>query len=328
MKVRRRERRGWRGRRLKALSLIVPRRISMAYLTLVERKVMAGIQRRQGPNSVGVYGRLTPIADGRKLLTKESVVPRAADQTLFMLAPRRTFQVALRGWVAMPINEGMVYADRNCGLIYRLATSSLGVYGIIIGGWSSNSKYAFMGALRSAAQMVSYEVSRSFVVSGVRRCAGTANRTERVRKQKDVWYIVPMFPIRRRFYVSTLAETNRHPFDLPEAEAELVSGYNVEYAAAGFTLFFLGEYMNMILMCSRTTVRFRGGWRGRVGQGGVLTIGRKVLILLRGYAWARAAYPRFRYDQLIRLGWKVYLPVSRGWTGLTAGVLRGRNGLV
>ena len=314
--------------RLKALAVMVPRRIAVAYLTLAERKVMAGIQRRQGPNAVGMFGRRTPLSDGRKLLLKESVVPMAADQTLFLVAPRRTFQVALRSWAARPLGEGRVYGDRNCGLIYRLATSSLGVYGIIIAGWASNSKYAFMGALRSAAQMVSYEVSRSFVVSGVRRCAGTANRTERVRKQKEVWYMVPMFPMRRRFYVSTLAETNRHPFDLPEAEAELVSGYNVEYSAAGFTLFFLGEYGNMILMCGRTTVRFRGGWRGRRGSGSVLRMGVKVLRLLRGYIWARAAYPRFRYDQLMRLGWKVYLPVSRGWTAFTGGRLRGRNGLM
>jgi len=323
------ERRRRVGRRRKSRGVIVPRLVAVAYLTLAERKVMAGIQRRQGPNAVGVYGRRTPMADGRKLLLKETVVPTAADERRFMLAPMITFVCALMGWVARPRGEGRVYADRNCGVIYMLGTSSRGVYGILLAGWASNSKYAFMGALRSAAQMVSYEVGMGRVVAGVRRSGGTGNRTERVKKQEEVWNARPRRPRRRVFYVATLAETNRHPFDLPEAEAELVSGYNVEYAAVGFTLFFLGEYGNMIRMCGRTAVRFRGGWRGRPGRGGgARWMGRKVRRLLRGYVWARAAYPRYRYDQLMRLGWKVMRPVARGWVGRTGGRRRGRNGLV
>jgi len=231
----------------------------------------------------------------------------------------------------MPIGEGFVYADRNRGVIYRFAISSLAVYGIMIAGWSSNSKYAFLGALRSAAQMVSYEVSIGFIVVSVLRCAGSANLTEIVVAQKEVWYARPLFPMRRRFFVSALAETNRHPFDLPEAEAELVSGYNVEYSGMAFALFFLGEYGNMILMSSRTTVRFRGGWRRprvpeRPSGLGRRVFGAKATRFLLGFIWARAAYPRYRYDQLMRLGWKVFLPVSLGWVGLTSGILVGRNG--
>jgi NADH-quinone oxidoreductase subunit H len=318
--------------RRKALRVMVPLLLGVAYLTLAERKVMGGIQRRRGPNAVGRYGRLTPMADGRKLLVKETVVPIAADEGVFRRSPVRTFVLALMGWVVIPIGEGRVYADRNCGVIYRIGISSRAVYGIMIAGWSSNSKYAFLGALRSTAQMVSYEVSIGFVIASVRRCAGSANRTEIVRKQEEIWYARPRFPIRRRFYVSTLAETNRHPFDLPEAEAELVSGYNVEYSAVGFTLFFLGEYGNMLRICSVTAIRFLGGWlagpRRRTSTKRTGRIrGIKVRLLLRGYIWARAAYPRYRYDQLIRLGWKVYLPVARGWVGRTSGILMGRNGL-
>ena len=244
----------------KTLRVIVPLLLGVAYLTLVERKVMGSIQRRRGPNAVGIYGVFTPLADGRKLLLKETIIPMAANTSLFRMAPILTFVLALMGWVAMPLGVGFVYADRNRGVIYRFAVSSLAVYGIMIAGWSSNSKYAFLGALRSAAQMVSYEVSIGFIVVSVLMCAGSANLTEIVRAQRDVWYARPLFPMRRMFFVSALAETNRHPFDLPEAEAELVSGYNVEYSAMGFALFFLGEYGNMILMSSMTTVRFFGGW--------------------------------------------------------------------
>jgi NADH-quinone oxidoreductase subunit H len=318
-------------RRRKILGGMVPLRVGMAYLTLAERKVMGSIQRRRGPNAVGMYGLLTPLADGRKLLLKENIVPMAANPSLFRRAPILTFVLALMGWVAIPRGEGFVYADRNRGVIYRFAISSLAVYGIMIAGWASNSKYAFLGALRSAAQMVSYEVSIGFIVVSVLMCAGSGNLTEIVRAQEGVWYARPLFPMRRRFFVSALAETNRHPFDLPEAEAELVSGYNVEYSAMGFALFFLGEYMNMILMSSRTAVRFFGGWlrpfgRSR-GKGVSLRVmSRKVTRVLMGFIWARAAYPRYRYDQLMRLGWKVFLPVSLGWLGLTSGILMGRNG--
>jgi len=311
--------------------VIVPLLVGIAYLTLAERKVMGSIQRRRGPNAVGRYGLFTPLADGRKLLLKETIIPMAANSSLFRMAPILTFVLALMGWVAMPIGDGFVYADRNRGVIYRFAVSSLAVYGIMIAGWSSNSKYAFLGALRSAAQMVSYEVSIGFIVVSVLMCAGSANLTEIVRAQADVWYVRPLFPMMRRFFVSALAETNRHPFDLPEAEAELVSGYNVEYSAMGFALFFLGEYGNMILMSSRTTVRFFGGWlrpfgRERSPGRGVRVFGFKACFFLLGFVWARAAYPRYRYDQLMRLGWKVFLPVSLGWVGLTSGVLIGRNG--
>jgi len=315
-------------RRRKPLGVIVPLLVAVAYLTLAERKVMGSIQRRRGPNAIGVYGLFSPLADGRKLLLKEKIIPMAANSSLFRLAPILTFVLALMGWVAIPLGVGFVYADRNRGVIYRFAVSSLAVYGIMIAGWSSNSKYAFLGALRSAAQMVSYEVSIGFIVVSVLMCAGSANLTEIVRAQEEVWYARPLFPMRRRFFVSALAETNRHPFDLPEAEAELVSGYNVEYSAMGFALFFLGEYGNMILMCSITTVRFFGGWLGLGASSGrgLRVFGGKATMLLMGFVWARAAYPRYRYDQLMRLGWKVFLPVSLGWVGLTSGVLIGRNG--
>jgi len=318
-------------RRRKTLGVIVPLLVAIAYLTLAERKVLGSIQRRRGPNAVGIYGLFTPLADGRKLLLKETIIPMAANSSLFRMAPILTFVLALMGWVAIPMGVGFVYADRNRGVIYRFAVSSLAVYGIMIAGWSSNSKYAFLGALRSAAQMVSYEVSIGFIVVSVLMCAGSANLTDIVRSQQDVWYARPLFPMRRRFFVSALAETNRHPFDLPEAEAELVSGYNVEYSAMGFALFFLGEYGNMILMSSMTTVRFFGGWLfpvvGDLGAGlGLRMFGVKVTRMLRGFVWARAAYPRYRYDQLMRLGWKVFLPVSLGWVGKTSGFLIGRNG--
>lgn len=318
-------------RRRKGLGVIVPVLLSIAYLTLVERKVRGSIQRRRGPNVVGRYGLFTPLADGRKLFLKEMIIPIASNTSLYRRAPILTFGLALVGWAGMPRGYGYVYADRSRGVIYRFAVSSLGVYGIMIAGWSSNSKYAFLGGLRSAAQMVSYEVSIGFIVVSVLRCAGTANLTEIVRGQEEVWYARPLFPMIRRFFVSALAETNRHPFDLPEAEAELVSGYNVEYSAIGFALFFLGEYGNIILMCSMTTVRFFGGWLlpgvDTSGRRGVRVFGVKARRFVRRFVWARAAYPRYRYDQLMRLGWKVLLPLSLGWVGVTSGVLIGRNGI-
>jgi NADH-quinone oxidoreductase subunit H len=318
-------------RRRKALGVMVPLLVAIAYLTLAERKVLGAIQRRRGPNVIGLYGLFTPLADGRKLFLKESIIPMAANSSLFRMAPILTFVLALMGWAAMPVGEGFVYADRNRGVIYRFAVSSLAVYGIMIAGWSSNSKYAFLGSLRSAAQMVSYEVSIGFIVVSVLMCAGSANLTEIVKSQEEVWYARPLFPMLRMFFVSALAETNRHPFDLPEAEAELVSGYNVEYSAMGFALFFLGEYGNMILMSSMTSVRFLGGWLRPFNllggsSWGLRVFGAKATFMLLGFIWARAAYPRYRYDQLMRLGWKVFLPVSLGWVGLTSGVLIGRNG--
>lgn len=318
---------------LKTLRVIVPVLLAVAYLTLAERKVMASIQRRRGPNVVGVYGLFTPLADGLKLLRKETIVPASANPILFQAAPVMTFVLALLGWTVMPVGYGNVFADVNRGVRFRFAIGSLGVYGIILAGWSSNSKYAFLGALRSTAQMVSYEVSMGFVRVNVFLCAGTMNLTDIVLAQTYVWYAVPLFPRFRRFFVSALAETNRHPFDLPEDESVLVSGYNVEYSSMGFALFFLGEYANMILMSGTMTVLFLGGWlpiisiAPRTWLPDSRWFSLKVTFFLLGFIWARAAFPRYRYDQLMRLGWKVFLPISRSWVVLTSGRLLGVNGL-
>jgi len=311
--------------------MVIPVLVGVAYMTLAERKVRASIQRRRGPNVVGRYGVFTPLADGLKLVLKETIIPTSANPYLFVLAPVLTFMLALVGWAVIPVGYGMVLVDVDRGRRFLFAISSLAVYGIIRGGWSSNSKYAFLGGLRSAAQMVSYEVSIGLTRIAVLLCTGSMNLTKIVRAQTDLWYRVPRFPMFRMFCVSALAETNRHPFDLPEAEAELVSGYNVEYSAAGFVLFFLGEYTNMILMSGMISILFRGGWLAprsiRAWIPESVWFGRKTTLMLRGFIWARAAYPRFRYDQLMRLGWKVFLPVSRGWVVFTSGVLIGFNGL-
>ena len=310
--------------------MVVPVRIGVAYLTRMERKVLGAVQRRQGPNVVGIWGRFTPLADGRKLLLKERIFPTAANRGVFFIAPIRTFSRALRSWAVMPIGKGQVYADVSLGVLYLFAVSSRAVYGIMRAGWSSNSKYAFLGALRSAAQMVSYEVSIGFIRVTVMLCAGSANLTKIVEAQEGVWYMFPLAPMFLMFFISALAETNRHPFDLPEAEAERVAGYNVEYSGMGFVLFFLGEYSNMIVMSALTSVLFRGGWLSPFGVGilpGSIWMGLKTVFVLMGFVRARVAYPRYRYDQLMRLGWKVFLPVSRGYVGRTAGRLRGVNGL-
>ena len=245
---------------LKSLAIIVPLLVAVAYLTLLERKVMASMQQRRGPNVVGLFGLLQPLADGLKLLIKETILPSSANTIIFILAPIITFLLALVTWAVIPFAADMVLIDLNVGILFVFAISSLGVYGIIAAGWSSNSKYSFLGALRSAAQMVSYEVSIGLIIMCVLLCAGSLNLSEIVYAQKEVWYCIPLFPLFIMFFISGLAETNRAPFDLPEAEAELVSGYNTEYAAMGFALFFLGEYANMILMCSVLTILFLGGW--------------------------------------------------------------------
>jgi NADH-quinone oxidoreductase subunit H len=284
----------------------VPRRRGVARVTLVERKGMGAVQRRRGPNVVGVYGRRTPIADGRKLRRKETVVPRAADRTRYRRAPVRTFGRARRGWGVRPGNEGIRYVDVKRGVRVRRRCSGRGVYGIIIAGWASNSKYARRGGRRTAAQMMSYERTRGRVVAVRMGMGSTGNRIRRGQQQRREKAGRGRLPRRIRYYVGTRAERNRHPFDLPEAEAELVSGYNVEYAAMSFARFFRGEYGNMIRMSGRTVLRFRGERNGRRGHG------RRMRRRLRGYVMARAAYPRYRYDQLRRRGWKVHRPRTRG----------------
>ena len=245
---------------LKIVFLILPLLISIAYFTLIERKILSSIQRRKGPNVVGIFGLLQPLADGLKLFTKETILPSNSDIILFILSPILTFFLSLVSWVVIPLGPGMFYTELNLSVLYLLAISSLGIYGIIIAGWSSNSKYSFLGALRSTAQMISYELTISFSIICVALCSKSLNLISIVLAQKKVWYCIPLFPVFIIFCITCLAETNRHPFDLPEAEAELVSGYNVEYSAIGFTLFFLGEYSNMLLMGSLSVILFLGGW--------------------------------------------------------------------
>ena len=312
---------------LKFLSIVLPLLIAIAYMTLAERKVMAAMQRRKGPNIVGLFGLLQPLADGLKLMIKETVLPSSANLVIFLTAPVITFLLSLVSWCVLPLGEGLVFSDINVGVLYILAISSLGVYGIIMAGWSSNSKYAFLGALRSAAQMVSYEVSIGLILISVLLCVGSLNLTEIVLAQQLIWYVFPLFPIFFMFYISILAETNRAPFDLPEAEAELVAGYNVEYSAMGFALFFLGEYANMILMCSFITILFFGGWLPLGVYNFLYWIpssiwfSLKATTLLFGFIWIRSSFPRYRYDQLMRLGWKIFLPLSLSWVFFLAGLL-------
>ena len=313
---------------IKILSIIVSILVCVAFFTVAERKIIGGIQRRKGPNVVGLFGLFQALADGLKLFLKETILPSSANKTLFILAPLVTFFLSLVGWCVIPFNYIVVYGDINLGVLYLFAISSLGVYGVIISGWSSNSKYAFLGALRSAAQIISYEVSIGFILISVLLCCGSLNLTEIVLSQETIWYCIPLFPSFILFFISCLAETNRHPFDLPEAEAELVSGYNVEYSSIGFALFFLGEYSNIILISSFTTLLFLGGWLFPMkALCGFLCFSVKTFFFIMVFIWVRAAFPRYRYDQLIRLGWKVFLPLSIGWVVFTSGVLLGFNWL-
>ena len=311
----------------KILSITVPLLLGIAFLTLAERKVMASMQRRKGPNVVGIFGIFQPIADGLKLLVKEPVLPSSANLFIFLFAPVLTFLLSQVAWAVIPFGEGLVLSDLNVGLLYLFAISSLGVYGIITAGWSSNSKYAFLGSLRSAAQMVSYEVSIGLILITVLLCVGSLNLTQVVDAQRKVWFCVPLFPVLILFFISTLAETNRAPFDLPEAEAELVAGYNVEYSSMGFALFFLGEYANMIVMSTLSALFFLGGWLPPINLyltlwiPGVFWFGLKIVFFLFLFIWVRAAFPRYRYDQLMRLGWKVFLPLSLAWVVLVSGIL-------
>jgi NADH-quinone oxidoreductase subunit H len=307
-----------------ALALLVPLLIGVAYLTYAERKVLAAMQLRKGPNVVGWFGLLQPFADALKMIMKETIIPAGSNRLLFLMAPMLTFGLAMIAWAVIPVNEGWAIADINVGILYLFAISSLGVYGIIIAGWASNSKYAFLGAMRSAAQMVSYEVSMGFVMVSVLLCVGSLNLTDIVLAQQKIWFCLPLFPMFIVFFISTLAETNRSPFDLPEGESEIVAGFFVEYSAMAFALFFLGEYANMILMSGMTTILFLGGWLGPFGilpQLGPIWFILKVCFCLFVFLWVRATFPRYRYDQLMRLGWKVFLPLSLIWLTLTAGAL-------
>ena len=311
----------------KILLIVVPLLLLIAYLTYFERKVIGAIQLRKGPNVVGPFGLFQPIADGIKLLTKETIFPENSNKLIFIFSPILTFTLALIGWAVIPIDYKIVLADINVGVMYIFAVSSLGVYGIIMAGWASNSRYAFLGALRSAAQMISYEVSIGLIIISVLITSGSLNLSEIVMKQQNMWYVIPHFPMFVIFFISTLAETNRAPFDLPEAESELVAGYNVEYSSMSFGLFFLGEYGNMILMSSMSTILFLGGWLPpadiNIFQNipGFIWFLLKVTFLLFLFLWVRATLPRYRYDQLMRLGWKVFLPLSLVWIIITSSVV-------
>jgi NADH-quinone oxidoreductase subunit H len=309
------------------LAVVVPLLLAIAYFTYAERKVLAYSQLRKGPNVVGPMGLFQPIADGLKLLMKETVIPSGANRIVFIAAPMVTFTLALAAWAVIPFGAGIVISNINAGILYLFAISSLSVYGIIMAGWASNSRYAFLGALRSAAQMVSYEVSIGFVLVTVLLCAGSLNLSDIVMAQRHVWFVIPLLPMAVVFFISGLAETNRAPFDLPEGESELVAGYFVEYSAMTFGLFFMGEYGNMIMVSAMTAILFLGGWLAPFGVApftwvpGIIWFLLKTALMMFVILWVRATFPRFRYDQLMRLGWKVFLPFSLFWLVLTAGVL-------
>ena len=309
------------------LAIMVPLLIAIAYLTYAERKVLAAMQLRRGPNVVGPFGLLQPFADGLKLLYKETVIPSGANRVVFIAAPMITFILAMVAWAVIPFGPGIVLANINVGILYLFAISSLGVYGIVMAGWASNSKYPFLGALRSAAQMVSYEVSIGFVIITVLLCVGSLNLSDIVLAQRHIWFAVPLLPMFVIFFISGLAETARPPFDLTEAESELVAGYFAEYSSMTFALFFLGEYGNMILVSATISILFLGGWLPLVDIApftwipGPIWFAAKICLVLFLFLWVRATFPRYRYDQLMRLGWKVFLPLSLLWVVLTAGVL-------
>ena len=316
------------------LSLILPLLIAVAYFTLIERQILAAVQRRQGPIIVGFYGLLQPLADGLKLFLKETVLPKSSNMIIFILSPVFTFGLALSGWVVVPFGDGFALSNLNVGLLYIFAISSLSVHSVIMAGWSSNSKYAFLGALRSAAQMISYEVSMGITIVSVILLSGSLNLNDIVIAQKNLWYCIPLFPMFIIFFICALAETNRHPFDLPEAEAELVSGYNVEYSAMSFALFFLAEYSNIILMCSMTVILFLGGWYPILNFWpfylipGTIWFAIKTLFFIFLFILIRGTLPRYRYDQLMRLGWKVFLPISLAFLLIISSILLSFNCLI
>jgi len=312
---------------LECLAILVPLLIAVAYLVYAERKVLGAIQLRKGPNVVGPFGLFQTFADAIKMMTKETIIPSGANRVLYLFAPFLTFMLAMIAWAVIPTGNGMAIANINVGVLYLFAISSLGVYGIIIAGWASNSKYAFMGGLRSAAQMVSYEVSLGLVIVCVLLVVGSLNLNDIILAQRHVWFCLPLLPMFVIFFISALAETNRAPFDLPEGESELVAGFFVEYSSLAFGLFFLGEYMNMILMSAMTSILFLGGWLPPLGIApftyvpGPIWLILKICFVLFMFIWVRATFPRYRYDQLMRLGWKVFLPFSLVWMVLTAGFL-------
>ncbi len=316
---------------LQTLALMIVLLLALAFLLWFDRKVWAAVMMRKGPNVVGPFGLLQSFADFFKFVFKEIVIPAAADRTIFILAPMISFVLAFVGWAVIPVGPGLVVSDINVGILYLFAVSSLGVYGIIMGGWASNSKYSFLGALRSAAQMVSYEVSIGFVIITVLLLVGSANLTDIVSSQARGagflnWHFIPLFPMFVVFFISALAETNRPPFDLPEAESELVAGYQVEYSSTLYLLFMIGEYLNIVLMCAMLTILFFGGWHSPIPWAPldsvpVFWFGAKIVFFFFLFAMVKAIVPRYRYDQLMRIGWKFFLPLSLFWVMLVAGVL-------
>ena len=311
----------------KILFLLVPVLVSVAMIVWLDRRVWAFVQKRQGPNVVGPFGLLQSLADALKYIFKEIIIPASSNKVIFILAPIVTMTLALVAWAVIPFSETQVLADINVGILYLFAVSSLGVYGIIMGGWASNSKYPFLGAIRSAAQMVSYEVSIGVIIINVLLCVGSLNLNDIVIGQKDLWYVIPLFPMFVIFFISALAETNRPPFDLPEAEAELVAGYQTEYSGMMYAMFWLGEYANILLMCAMGSILFLGGWLSPIDiypfnlVPGAIWLILKILILFILFALVKAIVPRYRYDQLMRLGWKIFLPLSLIWVVLTASFL-------
>jgi NADH-quinone oxidoreductase subunit H len=311
----------------KILFLLIPVLVSVAMIVWLDRRIWAFVQKRQGPNVVGPFGLLQSLADALKYIFKEVIIPSSSNKVIFILAPIVTMTLALISWAVIPFSESQVLADINVGILYLFAVSSLGVYGIIMGGWASNSKYPFLGAIRSAAQMVSYEVSIGVIIINVLLCVGSLNLNDIVVAQKNIWFIIPLFPMFIIFFISALAETNRPPFDLPEAEAELVAGYQTEYSGMMYAMFWLGEYANILLMCAMGSILFLGGWLPPIEfypfdliPGAVWLIF-KILFLFILFALVKATVPRYRYDQLMRLGWKIFLPLSLTWVVLTASYL-------
>ena len=311
----------------KIVFLLIPVLVSVAMIVWLDRRIWAFVQKRKGPNVVGPFGLFQSLADAMKYIFKEIIIPASSNKIIFILAPVVTMTLALVAWAVIPFSENYVLADINVGILYLFAISSLGVYGIIMGGWASNSKYPFLGSIRSAAQMVSYEVSIGVIIINVLLCVGSLNLGDIVLAQKNIWFIIPLFPMFVIFFISALAETNRPPFDLPEAEAELVSGYQTEYSGMMYAMFWLGEYANILLMCALGSILFLGGWLSPLNIYPFILIPEpvwliiKILLLFVLFALVKAIVPRYRYDQLMRLGWKVFLPISLIWVVLTSGYL-------